>query len=90
MKQKAFLGRKIEVPEWKRQSMALRMAMKQMRGGKVSEEDIKEVKQIQKMEQKSMFKCKFCGKRFNDEAGLRHQKFCETKSKDMRNRTKAR
>ena len=51
--------------------MSLRLAMKQMRGAKVSEEEIKVVKKIEKSEKSSMFKCKFCGKRFNEEAGKR-------------------
>lgn len=64
------------MPEWKMQSMALRVAMKKMRGAKISEEEVKEVKKIEKIEQKNMFKCKFCGKKFNEEAGKRHQAFC--------------
>jgi hypothetical protein len=64
------------VPDWKKQSMNLRVAMRQMRGAVVSQEVVEQVQKMAKVEKNKMFKCKFCGKRFNDEAGKRHQTFC--------------
>lgn len=42
-KKSQTLNIKGEMPEWKRQSMALRMAMKKMRGAKISEEEVKTI-----------------------------------------------
>lgn len=85
MKQGEKVEKKIEkakmaekVPKWKAESLAFRAQLKQNRGDKVSGEDMK---MIQQAEDTSRIQCKFCGRKFNEQAATRHIKFCEEQSR---------
>lgn len=63
-----------KVPKWKSASLAFRAAMKQNRGGQVSNSDMQI---IQAAQEESRVPCKFCGRKFNQQAAAKHIKFCE-------------
>lgn len=76
------------MPLWKQQSLAFRTAMKAMKGGSRTEEEVKFLQNQNKMMKSSMFKCKHCGRSFNEESGKRHEGFCAQKAKDMSSKMK--
>ena len=63
-----------KVPKWKAQSMQFRSVLKQNRGVEISEKDKQIIEQSHKDTQ---IQCKICGRKFNEQAGPRHIKFCE-------------
>lgn len=54
------------MPLWKQQSIAFRLAMKEVRGGEKTEEELDYLKKEKKLVKSSMFKCKFCTRTFNE------------------------
>ena len=81
-------GKQQIMPLWKQQSLAFRTAMKAMKGGSRTEEEVKFLQNQNKMMKSSMFKCKHCGRSFNEESGKRHEGFCAQKAKDMSSKMK--
>jgi len=62
--------------------------MKEVRGGKKTEEELVYQQKEKKIINSSMFKCHFCGRHFNEESGKRHEPFCQQKAKDMMHKQK--
>lgn len=81
-------GKQQIMPLWKQQSLAFRTAMKAVKGGSRTEEEVKFLQNQNKMMKSSMFKCKHCGRSFNEESGKRHEGFCAQKAKDMSSKMK--
>ena len=85
MKQGERVEKKIEqskkaekMPKWKADSLKFRAQMKQIRGSQVSATDQAMLNQA---EEHDRVQCKFCGRKFNEQAGQRHIKFCEEQTR---------
>ena len=62
-----------KIPKWKAESMALRAGLKLNRNEAL---DPREAAMIQQAQNDAGVKCPHCGRKFNENAGSRHIKFC--------------
>ena len=67
-----------KIPKWKADSLKFRAVLQQNRGKEMSKQ---EKVMMEKANEQSTVKCHICGRKFNEEAGIRHIKFCEEQAK---------
>lgn len=80
---------KTNIPKWKQDSLAFRMAMKQVKGTKLTEEEVQLSKAVKEVAKSDLTKCKFCGRSFNETAAAKHIPLCEKKAKEEAIKKKA-